>query len=266
MKLTLITPDISTYPTKLQPFMSGAKLFDSSCSPQANVIFIEKDGGYFLKTSPKGSLEREAALTRYFHNKGLSANVVEYISNESDWLLTEKIHGDDCVAAKYLEQPERLCDTLAEQLALLHAKDFSDCPVQNHTELYISGVKQNKLDGTFDKSNFPDSFGYKSAEEAWDVVEKQAHLLKTETLLHGDYCLPNIILNDWRFSGFIDLDSGGVGDRHVDLFWGIWSLWYNLKTNKYRERFIDVYGRNKVDEEILRIVAAVEVFGYVMSK
>ena len=35
----------------------------------------------------------------------------------------------------------------------------------------------------------------------------------------------------------------------------------NLHTNDYRERFIDAYGRDKIDEEILRVVAAVEVFG-----
>ena len=80
-------------------------------------------------------------------------------------------------------------------------------------------------------------------------------------LTHGDYCLPNILLDDWRFAGFIDLDSGGVGDRHVDLFWGIWSLGFNLKTDRYRERFLDAYGRDKIEEERLRTVAAVEVFG-----
>jgi kanamycin kinase len=122
-------------------------------------------------------------------------------------------------------------------------------------------MEQNKAADTFDKSHFPDSFGYASAEEAWTVVEKHGHLLKSDTLLHGDYCLPNVILDDWRFSGFIDLDCAGVGDRHVDIFWGIWTLWFNLKTDKYRERFIDAYGRDKVDEDMLRVVAAAEVFG-----
>jgi kanamycin kinase len=92
------------------------------------------------------------------------------------------------------------------------------------------------------------------------VINTKCHLLSSDTLLHGDYCLPNIILNDWSFSGFIDLDSGGVGDRHLDIFWGIWTLFFNLKTDKYRERFIDAYGRENVDEERLRIVAACEVF------
>jgi kanamycin kinase len=108
---------------------------------------------------------------------------------------------------------------------------------------------------------FLDRWGYTSAEEAWEVVETQGRSLCSDTLLHGDYCLPNILLDEWQFGGFIDLDKGGVGDRHVDLFWALWSISFNLKTNQYRNRFIDVYGRDKVDEDMLRVVAAVEVFG-----
>lgn len=262
MTLTPTKINIEEYPAELRPLLnSGAKLYDSSCSLEAKVIFINKDGGYFLKSASKGNLEREAIMTRFFHSKGLSAEVLSYISDERDWLLTEEIHGDNCTATKYLEQPERLCDTFAERLALLHAENYSDCPIQNHTERYLASAVHNKCANTFDKSHFPDSFGYAGAEEAWAVVEKHGHLLRTDTLLHGDYCLPNIILNDWQFSGFIDLDNSGVGDRRVDIFWGIWTLWFNLKTNKYCERFIDAYGRGKVDKDMLRIVAAVEVFG-----
>ena len=254
-------PVIENYPAELRSLLTGAEIYDSSCSPEASVIFIDKDGGYFLKSAPKGSLEREAAMTRYFHNKGLAANVLNYISDECDWLLTEKINGNDCTAAKYLNQPERLCDIFAEQLACLHTQDYKGCPVPNHTELYLTKAEHNKRTGNYDKSNFPDSWGYKNAEDAWAVVETRGYLLKTDTLLHGDYCLPNIILNNWLFSGFIDLDNGGVGDRHIDLFWGMWTLTWNLKSDKYCERFLDVYGRDKVNDDMLRVVAAVEVFG-----
>lgn len=261
MKLTPINININDYPDELHQFLHGAKLYDSSCSPQASVIFIDKEDGYFLKSAPKNSLSREAALTKYFHGKGLSAEVLVYrTTDENDWLLTSKIHGDDCIAAKYLEQPERLCDTLAERLALLHSLDFSDCPVQNHLSLFLDSAKRNKDCRMFDK-DIAVRFGYANAEEAWSVLEKNAHLFKPDMLLHGDYCLPNIILNDWKFSGFIDLDSGGVGDRHIDLFWAMWSLGFNLKTDKYRKRFTDAYGRDKIDEEMLKIVAAAEVFG-----
>ena len=108
MNLKPITIDILTYPDELRPLLSGANIYDSSCSPEAKVIFIDKDGGYFLKNAPEGSLEREALMMRYFHKKGLSAKVLSYTSEQQDWLLTEKIHGDDGISPKHLEQPERL--------------------------------------------------------------------------------------------------------------------------------------------------------------
>jgi kanamycin kinase len=262
MTQTPITVDISTYPVEIQPLLRNAKLYESSGHSGAPTIFIDKDAGYFLKSAPAGTLERQAAMTRFFHSKGLSTVVLAYLSHENrDWLLTEKVTGDDCTAAKYLENPTRLTDTLAEQMAALHATDFTGCPVPDHTTAYLASAKRNYLNDTYDKSHFPDSHGYKSAAEAWDVIEITAHLLQRDTLLHGDFCLPNIMLNNWQFSGFIDLDSAGVGDRHVDIFWALWSLWYNLKTDAYRDRFIDAYGRGRVDENMLRTVAAVETFG-----
>jgi len=200
-------------------------------------------------------------MTRYFHDKGLSANVLAYISDTRDWLLTEKVRGDDCTAAKYLEHPERLCDTLAERLAMLHAEDFAGCPVPNHTEQYLEKARRNRRAGVFDR-DMPFSVGWncEDADNALDLVESHGWRLRTDTLLHGDYCLPNIMLAEWRFSGFVDLDNAGVGDRHVDLFWATWTLRFNLKTDKYRDRFIDAYGRNKVDGDLLRLVAAAEAF------
>jgi kanamycin kinase len=229
MTLTPITVNIDEYPAELHSLLTGAKLYDSSCSPEARVIFIDKDAGYFLKIARASDLYRECEMTRYFRSKGLSANVVGYCSdNGHDYLVTEKLPGDDCTSPKYLEQPERLAELLGERLAFLHSLDYAGCPVPNHTERYLLKVKQNMQTGNYDKSHFPDSFGYRSEEEAWAVIESRGHLIKTDTLLHGDYCLPNIIFNNWRFNGFIDLDSGGVGDRHVDIFWGLWSLYFNL--------------------------------------
>ena len=93
------------------------------------------------------------------------------------------------------------------------------------------------------------------------VIDKYQHLLKDDTLIHGDYCLPNIILNNWKFSGFIDLGNGGIGDKHVDIFWGLWTLYYNLKTFDFTERFMQAYGKDKIDFDTLRLIAAIATFG-----
>ena len=93
------------------------------------------------------------------------------------------------------------------------------------------------------------------------MVSEGKTLLVNDSLIHGDYCLPNVMLDDWRHSGFIDLGNGGVGDRHIDLFWGAWTLWFNLKSDAYGDIFLDAYGRDKINKDKLKIVAACEVFG-----
>jgi kanamycin kinase len=248
-------------PLDILHYVKEANIYDSSCSPEARVYFIDKGNGYYLKCSDKGTLEKEAKMTEYFSSKGIGAGVLNYVSNDRDWLLTTAVIGEDCINEMYLADPKRLCDTIAYELRKLHETDYTDCPVQDRTKEYLTFAENNYFSGSYDKSLFPDSFGYRSANEAYAVLEEGKDALQSKVLLHGDYCLPNIILNNWKLSGFIDVGSGGVGDRHIDIFWGTWTLWFNLKTNKYRDRFLDVYGRDKADEEKLKIIAAAEVFG-----
>lgn len=261
MKRTKINIAPDTFPESLRPLLKSADVYDSSCSREARVWYLDTEGGFFLKSAPKGSLEKEAAMTRYFHSKGLAAEVLLYESLESDWLLTARVTGEDGIFPMYLEDPARLCDLTAQLLRMLHETDFTHCPIPNRTADYLETAGCNYRKKRYDIHLFPDNWGYKTPEDAWRVLEENGKYLKTDTLLHGDYCLPNIILDNWRFSGFIDLDTAGVGDRHVDLFWGVWSLQFNLKTDRYRQRFLDAYGREKINEDIFPVIAAAEVFG-----
>ena len=160
-------------------------------------------------------------MTQYFYSKGLSVEVLDYTSGNYDWLLTRAVKGEDCVYSEYLANPERLCDAIACELRKLHETDYADCPIMDRTSEYLATAEKKYQTGNYDTSAFPDSFGYRSAEEAHQVLEAGKDALQDKVLLHGDYCLPNIILDNWKFSGFIDFDCSGVGDRHIDLFWGV---------------------------------------------
>ena len=260
MKRTPILPDFDTIPEVFHSIMKASPVFDSSCSPIAKVYYIETDGGLFLKTAAAGTLRQEAEMDAYFHSLGLGPEVLEYRAEDKDWLLTRRVPGEDCTHQQYLAQPERLAETIGEILADLHRRDHSGCPVKSHTARYISRARENYAANRYDTSLFPDNWGYTTPEEAWAVMEANARYLKTDTLLHGDYCLPNIMLDNWKPSGFIDVGGGGVGDRHIDLFWGNWTLNFNLKTDRYCDYFLDAYGRQNFEEEMLRVVAAFEVF------
>ncbi len=258
MKLKKINININEYPEKLHYYLKSSEIFDSSCSKEAKVIYI-KEHNCFIKSSCKGSLEKEAMLTDYFNKKHLAPKVYDYFSDEYDWLVTEKASGKDCT--HFLENPKKLCDTIAETLYDLHSTNFSDCPIQNRTKEYLSLAEHNYKNGIYDSSLFPDNWGYSSADEAWNEIVKNKKFLKNDTLIHGDYCLPNIMLENYRFTSFIDLGNAGVGDKHIDIFWGAWTLNFNLKTEKFTERFFDCYGKNNFNKDLLKLIAACEVFG-----
>lgn len=261
MKRRLVRPQFSQFPEEFHPLLEKYPVYDSSCSQAARVWFVDGEGGYYLKSAAKGTLKTEADMTRFFHRRGLGAQVVSHLSCEKDWLLTRAIPGEDCTFPAYLEDPKRLCDTTATLLRQLHEVDPSGCPVPNRCDVYRVTAQRNYRAGRYDAELFPGHWGFSSAEEAWRIAEENGRYLKNDTLLHGDYCLPNILLDNWRFSGFIDVDNGGAGDKHIDIFWGVWTLFFNLKTNAYYDRFLDAYGRDMVEEEMLRTIAAFEAFG-----
>ena len=250
---------LSDFPEVFHPLLEGCPVFDSSCSPQARVWYLPKDGGLYLKAAPKSSLRREAEMTAFLYGKGMAPEVLSYQSGEKDWLLTRAVPGEDCTFGLYLEDPKKLSGLLGEELRLLHELSTEGCPVTDHTTRYLKTAEENYRKSLFDPFYYPE--GDITAEKAWELVQETVPLLQNEVILHGDYCLPNVMLDDWKFSGFIDLDHGGIGDRHIDLYWGCWSLDFNLKTDRYRDRFLDAYGRDKINEELLAAVGAFEVFG-----
>ncbi len=96
----------------------------------------------------------------------------------------------------YLMDSKRLCDTIAYELRTLHEADYSNCPVQNKTEQYLAEAVKKYWTEKYDKLHFPDVLGYHSAREAYAVLSEGKDALQSKVLLHGDYCLPNIILNN----------------------------------------------------------------------
>jgi kanamycin kinase len=261
MKKTLISPSLTEFPQEYHSLLCDAPLYDSSCSPEARVIYIKKEEGFFLKSAPKGTLRTEADMNRYFHTKGIGPRVLSYRSEERDWLLTEAVAGEDATHRDYLSDPVRLATFLGQHLRALHETDHTNCPIPNHTERYLATAEENYHKGVFDPTFLPCGMKDLSAEEAWRRIEANRGSLQNDTLLHGDYCLPNLMLKDWKLCGFIDLGNGGVGDRHVDLFWGAWTLNFNLGTDQYRQLFFDAYGTDLVDREKIDLVGVIECFG-----
>lgn len=74
-------------------------------------------------------------------------------------------------------------------------------PISCHPELYPESMLSYSCASDNNGSKlFPDNWGYSNAEEACNVLSAKGYMLAADTLLHGDFCLPNIILQDWKCS------------------------------------------------------------------
>lgn len=224
MQKTETKININDFPQELHYLFEGATVYDSSSHPTMTTLYSTH--GYYIKYAEKGALKKDAELGRLFETLGMGVEVTAYISGERDYLVTKEAVGEDALAQQYLDNPEKLCEVLAKAMRYLHSKPIDGVPVSACMDIYAKGENEGKL--------------------------------MQDTFIHGDFCLPNIILDDWKFSTFIDTGLAGVGDKHIDLYWCLWSLNYNLQTDKYTDYFLEQYGKEKVDMELLKLVKEVE--------
>jgi aminoglycoside phosphotransferase len=87
---------------------------------------------------------------------------------------------------------------------------------------------------------------FSDGENAGDELLAELIVIAPEEDLvftHGDYCLPNIIINEelGNVVGFVDLGRGGIADRYYDLALCLRSIQYNIGDG-YSQVFLHAYG------------------------
>lgn len=230
MKRSEISFDIETVPLTIRHYIKGATIYDSSCSDTAKTLFVLGTERTFLKISTRGTLEREYQMTQFLHTHNVAPKAVVYESDlDHDYLLTEAVSGEDGTALQHIENPGKLASVFGEYLKMLHSLPTEGCPYPNRSNELLKDEDAKGIE-----LNICNEFSYSPIDNV---------------IIHGDYCLPNIIMDNFAFKSFIDLGYGGLGDRHYDIYWGLWTLNYNLKTDTYRDLFLDAYGRSDVDEQ-----------------
>ena len=60
-------------------------------------------------------------------------------------------------------------------------------------------------------------------------------------LIHGDYCLPNVLVQDGKLGALVDVGRAGLGNPEDDLSAGVWTLQYNYGKG-FARPFLDSYG------------------------
>lgn len=186
-----------------------------------------------LKIQPESEESKnELQMMHWLYGKIPVPSVIEHLcENNCSYLLMSKCSGKMSCDEEYMQDPVRQVDLLASTLHMLWDVPTMDCPCQWSLARRLAVATKNVAAGNVDIANSqPNTFGeggFKNPEELlkWLITNKPE---ETQSLTHGDFCLPNIFLERNRLTGLIDLGRSGIAGPWQDIALCLRSL-----TNNY---------------------------------
>lgn len=169
------------------------------------------------------------------------------------WLLLTEAPGLMACAPACMREPLRVVRLLAEGLRQAHSVSIADCPFDARLDRRLVQAEWMIGAGLADEEAVRAGKGISAMEllrrlTATQPAEPDDDLVFT----HGDYCLPNVLLDPAlsRVTAFLDWGRAGIADRHQDLAIGARSVRHNLGP-AWEPRFLAAYGLDQVDQRRL---------------
>ena len=166
------------------------------------------------------------------------------------WFITEGLPGCDATDPSLVTDPKALVPILASGLRAFHEAPVEECPFDFRLDRALAHARGRLEEGCIDpKRDFHAEFGHLSAGGAIDQLELMRPDSERLVVCHGDYCLPNVLIESGMATGFVDLGELGVADRWWDLAVATWSVTWNLGPG-YEDLFLQEYGVEREDDRV----------------
>jgi aminoglycoside 3'-phosphotransferase-2 len=192
-------------------------------------------------------LRTEAARLAWLKEAGILAPQIIRLTEASDhlWLVMECLPGDD--AARSGAPPAVKIREIAGALRALHAIDPATCPFDETLGVKLAHAAERIASNAVDADDFDDDNRGSTAADLFGELKRLRPAAEDIVVAHGDACLPNIMLDRGRFSGFVDCGRLGRSDRYQDLALACRSITTNLGS-EWVGAFLNAYGIADIDE------------------
>lgn len=188
-------------------------------------------GVLFLKTcavAAEGGLKDEVDRLGWLQGKLPVPKVVSFAEEAGrDFLLMTGVPGINGVEAGAVDA-ERVVIGLAHALKMIHALPIDGCPFDQTVAVQIERARRRVAAGLVDETDFDQERIGRTGRDVLAELEAWRPSSEALALTHGDACLPNIMFDGGRFTGFIDCGRVGVADPYQDLALAARSVAYNL--------------------------------------
>lgn len=165
-------------------------------------------------------------------------------------------------------QRMRVMDALAEFAVKLHAVPVAGCPFDRDLPVTLANARRAVALGMVDARYFDAERQGRDVGDVLAEVEELATALaaRPRVLCHGDYCLPNVLLDPETVTvtAMIDVGRLGAADRCWDLALATRSVSHPAMNRQYElrhaQRFLESYGADREDVARLKLYRALDEF------
>lgn len=233
----------------------------------AQVFRLDDEGGraqLYAKGASKGArpdvvegLRHEATHLMWFLGQGIPVPEVVELRTDGDrtWLITRALPGRSAAEIWPSDRRGRITETLADIACRMHALSTSDCPFDRRLSRAIPEAEQRAAAGLVDLEDLDESRAGWSVERLLDALHATRPSSEDVVVCHGDFCLPNVLVDadGTTVTGLLDVGRLGLADRYVDLALMSRSL-ASPRNEQYgsrdAERFLTRYGADPADPRI----------------
>jgi kanamycin kinase/aminoglycoside 3'-phosphotransferase-2 len=196
---------------------------------------------------PLRALLEEKTVLDWLSGRLPVASVVAFDGDaDNDYLLMSEVPGSNAADLAGRMDSAALATLLGSGLRMLHGVVISGCPFDRSLDREIGLARANVELGLVREWDFDELRQGKTAKEL--LVDLLSLRPDNEDLVfaHGDYCLPNVMIERGSVSGFVDLSRAGVSDRYRDIALAVRSMKSNLGEG-FDRFFFAAYGLARPD-------------------
>ena len=234
---------MTTVPEPLQPFVAGLAWTRITVGESKSAVFrLDRSGqaALYLKVAPKAhrlELLWEQKRLDWLRGRLSVPGVVGYEADDrNEYLLLTAVpgrHTADLTGAE--SRTRRIVQLLATGLRAIHAVPIRDCPFDMTLDREIERARRNVINGLVDEAGFAGTRRGRAAAELLAELQHKRPADEDLVFTHGDYCLPNVLVERGAVSGFVDWGRAGVADRYKDIALVVRSLERNTEeTSRWR--------------------------------
>lgn len=261
--------NIDDLPADLQALLVGTSFQSVSNGLSGTLVFrsVRSDGSACFLKIADAAWQREELLAEKERLEWLQGRlpvprVYAFSADEKrSFLLLSEIRGLESCDTSFERDVPTIVRLLAEGLRLIHGVEIANCPFDRRLDYAIALAKRRVEAGLVDEADFDEQRREMRANELFETLIKSRPAVEDVVFTHGDYCLPNILIepSSLRIAGFIDWGRAGIADRYQDLALAARSLAYNFGPG-WEPLLWEVYGLQTVDVEKIEFYKLLDEF------